>query len=101
MGKFETYIGILKVIKTEIGIQIRSFNRSTKREVGILIPRSHLWSFLNRRYFEGSNESIEILVKSKRIVINITTNFNRKMTSTITISQSTWEQIESEIKEII
>ena len=71
---------------------------SPHHEVGINIPKSHAWTFVNRRYYEGSNESIEIIVKDIFIVITITTNFKSESHSTTTVTSKTWKQIETQIK---
>ena len=94
----KTSTGTIEIIKTDHGSLIRIFNESTKHEVGITIPRTHIWSFLNRRFFGGSNESIEILVKNNRILIHITLNFDKEINILTTVSKSIWNQIESEIR---
>jgi hypothetical protein len=100
--KRTTSTGTIEIIKTKPGILIRLFTKSTNHEIGITIPNKIIWSFTRRWFFQGSNESIELIVKGDNIIIQITTNFGHgDIHSSTTISRSTWSEIENEIKEMI
>ena len=86
---------------TPTGYHLNIYNPSTRREVGITVPLTHLWTFINRRYYEGANESVEVLTTSKGIVINIKTNFRRQMTSTAIITPAAFSKIEIQITDIL
>lgn len=97
-----TSTGTIEILKTKLGILIRLFNESTNREIGITIPNNIIWSFTRHWFFQGSNESIALIVKDDNIIIQTTTNFGRgNVHSSTTVSRSTWSEIESEIKRMI
>lgn len=98
----KTSTGTIESIKTSRGVLIRLFNESTNREMGITIPNHIIWSFTRRWFFQGSNESIALIVKGDNIIIQTTTNFGHgDVHSSTTVSRSTWSEIENEIKRMI
>lgn len=97
----KTSTGTIESIKTFRGVLIRLFNESTNRKIGITIPDRFITSFLRRWFFQGSYESIEVNIKNDMITIIGITNFGRDIPTSVTISRSTWAQIESEIREMI
>jgi hypothetical protein len=56
--QYETATGIIEITPhpDTTGIVIKS----PFHEVGINIPKSSSWSFLNHQYYEGSHESVEV-----------------------------------------
>lgn len=98
MSKFQTDIGFIEINKTKSGIMVIS-NTNT-HEIGISIPNNRIFAFIDRWFFENKNESIEVNVKSNKIVITITTNFKTIQHTTIKMSRNTWNEIESEIRRI-
>jgi hypothetical protein len=97
--QYETTTGIIEITPHHdtIGIVIKS----PHHEVGINIPKSNSWSFLNRRYYEGSHESVEVTVKGSTIIITFTVNFKTESHTTAIVTRDTWSQIESQIKRSI
>lgn len=99
--KHTTSNGTIEIIKTEIGIQIRFFNRSTMRECGITIPKQIVTSFIRRHFFMGSHETLEVIMENGGVTIIGTTNFGRDIPTSTTVSRSTWDKIEIEMREMI
>lgn len=99
--KHKTSTGTIEPIKTERGVLIRFFNRSTMRECGITIPRQIITSFIRRHFFMGSNETLEVIMENGKVTITAITNFGRDIPTSTTVSHSTWTKIESEMKEMI
>ena len=98
MTKFVTDIGSIEINKTKSGVMVISTTNT--HEVGISIPNNRIFAFIDRWFFENKNESIEVNIKSNKIVITITTNFKTIQHTTIKISRDKWNEIESEIRRI-
>lgn len=93
-----TSTGNLEIKHRDDKVMIILTNTTTQHEVGISIPKTHIWTFVNRRFFEGANESIEILVKGDKILINLTLNFKNEIHISTSVTREAWSKIESEIK---
>lgn len=98
MTKFATSTGTLEIKHTDDRVMIVLVNDSTHHEVGISIPKTHVWTFINRWFYSGKNESIGITVKGDKLIITVTLNFGKEVRVVTTIKRIAWHQIQQEIK---
>ena len=99
--KHQTSTGTIEPVKTERGVLMRFFNRSTMRECGITIPKQIITSFIRRHFFMGSHKILEVIMENGEVTITGTTNFGRDIPTSTIVSRPTWDKIEIEMREMI